>query len=160
VSLRALAFAVAAAGAVASAAVFSTTFVPGGPLVPDWVIWPVFIGCLAVHLETVRGLRSRRAEVARDFRKPRKALALVAAVAFALSMHAVLTLHGSPEQHGSAYYLRNHTELTRVSRAEYRYAERQEERLFAGVALVFYLAAIVINGPAARTRPVQRELAV
>jgi hypothetical protein len=121
--------------------VVATTFAHRGPFVPDWVIWPLFIGCLAVHLPTLRG-HVRLRSIPRGLVVP---MAVVAVCAFALAMQAVLTSHGNPERHGNAYFLRDHTQLTRVSRSEYRYAERKEERLFAGVALVFYLAAIVVS---------------
>jgi hypothetical protein len=149
-SLRVLALAVALLGAPASATVFATTFVPGGPLVADWVIWPLAVGSIAVHLETVRTYRSRRAELTRALRETPKGLVAAAMVVFALSMQAVLTGHGSPERQGHAYFLRNHTELRPVSRAEYRYAERKEERIFAGIALVFYLVALIVHAPPGR----------
>lgn len=139
--MRVLVLRLAVIGAAASTIVVATTFAPGGPFVPDWVIWPIFIGCLAVHVPTFRGGARLRAS-------PRALVvptAVVAVCAFALAMQAVLTSRGNPERHGNAYFLRNHTELTHVSRSEYHYAERKEERLFAGIALVFYLAAIVVN---------------
>jgi hypothetical protein len=147
VTLRAFAFAAAAVGAIASAAVVASTLVPGGPLAPHWVIWPLFAGCIAINAETARAFASRRTELTQRLRETPRPLFLIAAAVFALSMQAVLTSHGSPERRGHAYYLRNHTELTLVSRAEFRYAERKEERLFAGVALVFYLAALIALSP-------------
>jgi glucan phosphoethanolaminetransferase (alkaline phosphatase superfamily) len=128
-----------------SAVVVTTTLDPGGPVVGDWVIWPLFLGCIAVLMATVLAFRDRRDELTRRLREARKMVVVVAVAAFVLAMQAVLTNRGNPERHGAAYYLRNHTELTRVSRAEYRYAERKEQRLFAGIALVFYLAAIIAH---------------
>jgi hypothetical protein len=139
--MRLLVLRLAAVGAALSAVVVGTTLVPGGPFVPDWVIWPLFIGCLAVHLPALRG-GARLRPTPRALVVP---AAVLAVSAFALAMQAVLTSRGNPERHGNAYFLRDHTELTRVSRSEYRYAERKEERLFAGIALVFYLAAITLQ---------------
>jgi quinol-cytochrome oxidoreductase complex cytochrome b subunit len=147
--MRVLALALALVGAAISAVVVATTLPSGGPFVPTWVIWPLFVGCLLVHVQTVRTARA-------DFKRrlleaPRLLLAaagLLAACVFALTMHALFTTRGNPERHGVGYYLRDHTELTRVSRAEYRYAERLVERDFVGIALVFYLAGILVHYPA------------
>jgi hypothetical protein len=69
-------------------------------------------------------------------------------------MHALFTTPGNPERHGTSYYLRDHSELTRVSRAENRYAERLVERDFVGIALIFYLAEILVHFPMPRGRVV------
>lgn len=141
----------ALAGGAISATVVASTLPSGGPFVPTWVTWPLFVGIFPVQFRTVRTLLLERADLkTRVFGKPRAVLlpaATLVACAFVLSMQVVLTMRGNPERHGSAYYLRNHTELTRVSRSEYRYAERQEERLFAGLSVVFYLVGIFVLFP-------------
>jgi hypothetical protein len=145
------ALSLAVAGATASAAVVATTLAPGGPLLPTWVTWPLFLGIFPVHLRTVRTLLLERADLkARVFAKPRALLvpaATLVACAFVLSMQAVLTMRGNPERHGNGYYLDRHGALTRVSRSEYRYAERELERVFAGLAFVFYAAGILVHFP-------------
>lgn len=146
-------------GAAVSALVVATTFVSGGPLVPTWVIWPLFLGCFPVHLRSVRILPTEHDFKRRLLESPRVVfvVAAVGACAFLIVVHSLVTSHGNPERHGGAYYLRNHTELTRVSRAQYRYAERLGERFFSAVALPFYLLGILINvTPGRPARPVAK----
>jgi hypothetical protein len=146
--------ALALVGAAISAVVAATTLPSNGPFVPTWVTWPLLVGCLLVHVQTVRTARD-------DFKwrlleTPRPILVtagLLAACVFTLTMHALFTTRGNPERHGTAY-LRDHSELTRVSRAEYRYAERLVERDFVGIALIFYLAGILVHFPMPRGRVV------
>ena len=146
--MRVLALGVAAVGAAASVAVVGTTLPSGGPFVPTWVIWALFPASILIHLQTARTARSDLKE--RLFGRPKALVAIAAALfvcAFALSVHAALTTRGNPERHRNGYYLRNHTELIPVSRAEYRYAERKIERLFCGIAFVFFVVAIFVNAP-------------
>ena len=155
-----VALAVALAGTTAAAVVVATTLPSDGPFLPDWVIWPIFLGLFPVHARTVRAVLPKRRDLRAYFLSAPRPLLVAATVAaactFALVMHAVATARGNPERHRGGYYLRNHTDLTRVSRSEYRYAERLEERIFAGVALVFYLAGILVNaGQTARLRRVR-----
>jgi hypothetical protein len=142
---------IAVVGAAASAVVLTTTLPSGGPFVPTWVTWPLFLGFFPVHFRTVRTLVLERSDLrARLFDRPRALLvpaASLVACAFVLSMQAALTMHGNPEHHGNGYYLDSHGALTRVSRSEYRYAERELERLFAGLAFVFYVAGILVHFP-------------
>jgi hypothetical protein len=152
--VRVLVLALAAVGVVASAALFVSTFPSGGPFAPDWTIWPVFVGCIAIHLPAIRirgGFELRLADTPRAVLVP---AAVVGVCAFVLAPQTAVTARGNPERHGRGYYLRNHTELTRVSRAEYRYAERKLQRGFSGIALVFYLVAIILQSrrPAAGPR--------
>jgi hypothetical protein len=149
--MRVLTLVLATAGAAVCAVVVASTLASGGPIFRAWVIWPLFIGFFPFQFGAVRTLRRERFELKdRLLSAPRPLLVLVAALgacAFALSMQSLLTSRGNPERHGNGYYLRNHTELTRVSRSEYRYAEREIERLFCGIALVFYLVAIIVRLP-------------
>ncbi|MDQ2910205.1 MAG: hypothetical protein M3R39_04205 [Actinomycetota bacterium] len=114
-----------------------------------WTVWPLFLGCLPVHLRSARPLQIEGGEFSeRLLDTPRGLLvsaALVGAGAFVLSAHGIFTAPGVPERHGSLDHLRDHTELTPVSRAQHRYAERMTERIFAGGALIFYLLGIVIH---------------
>jgi hypothetical protein len=143
------ALALAVVGAAASAVVVAATLPGGGPFVPTWVIWPLFLGIFPVHARTVRtALPDRDGFKLHLLAAPKPLLAtaaVLAACTIPLVAHALLTLRGNPERHGSGYYLRNHAEVTRVSRSEYRYAERLLERNFAGIALVFYLAGILVH---------------
>jgi hypothetical protein len=145
------ALAVALVGAAGSAVLVATTLPPGGPFVPTWVTWPLFLGFFPVQFRTVRTLVLERLDLkARLFGRPRALLvpaATLVACAFVLSMQAVLTMHGNPERHGNGYYLDSHGALTRVSRSEYRYAQRELERLFAGLSFVFYAAGILVHFP-------------
>jgi hypothetical protein len=144
-----VALALAGGGATVSAFVVATTLPSGGPFVPTWVIWPLFLGCFPVHFRTVRTLVLGRNDLKeRLLDTPRTLLAAAAvtgACAFAFFAHGLLTSRGNPERHGSAYFIRNHTELTRVSRSEYRYAERLTERFFVSGALLFYLIGILVH---------------
>jgi hypothetical protein len=153
--MRVLAFALALVGAAVSAVVIATTLPSDGPFVPTWVTWPLFVGCLLVHVQTVRTARDDLKR--RLLETPRPILVtagLLAACVFTLTMHALLTTRGNPERHGTGYYLRDHSELTQVSRAEYGYAERLVERDFVGIALIFYLAGILVHFPIPRGRVV------
>jgi hypothetical protein len=143
------AFALAAVGATASAIVVVTTLPSGGPFLPTWVIWPLFLGIFPVHARTVRTALPDRGNFKRHLLAAPRPLLAAAAVAVActspLIVHGLFTSRGNPERHGSGYYLRNHTEVTQVSRTEYRYEERLLERIFVGVALIFYVAGMVVH---------------
>ena len=144
--MRVLALWVAGVGAASCAVVVATTLPSGGPFVPTWVIWALFPGSILIHVQTVRVARIDFKQRVLETPRPLLAPAVVlGACAFALSMHAVVTMLGVPERHDNRYYLRNHTELTRVSRSEYRYAEREIERLFCGIAFVFYAIAFLVS---------------
>jgi hypothetical protein len=152
----AIALGLAVIGASLSTLVIATSLAPGGPLVPLWVAWPLFLGCFPVHFRSVRtllldrsGFKQRLLATPRTLFVPTVAMAC----AFALTTHGIVTVQGQPERHGSAYYLRNHTELTRVSRSDYRYAERVSERIFTGLPLLFYLLGILIQVAAPGGRP-------
>ena len=145
---RSVVLTLATLGAAVSALVVATTFVPGGPVVPTWIIWPLFLGCFPVHLRSIRVLPTEHAFKQRLLDSPRVLLVVATAIgacALLLMVHGLVTSQGNPERHGGGYYLRNHTELTRVSRAQYRSAERLGERFFSAVALPFYLLGILIN---------------
>jgi hypothetical protein len=127
-------------GTAISTLVVATTFVPGGPLVPTWVVWPLFLGCFPVHLRSIRMLPLEHDFKQRLLDGPRGLLVVAAAIgacALVLMIHGFVTSQGNPERHGRAYYLRNHTELTRVSHSEYRYAERLLERSSAQPRFAF-----------------------
>ena len=146
--MRALVLSVAAVGAVACAVVVATTLPSGGPFLPTWLIWALLPGCILVHLRTVRVARFDLKKRLFDRPKPlRAAAAILVAAAFGLSMQAVLTSRGNPERRGTHYYLRNHTELIPVSRSAYRYAQRREQRLFGGIAFIFYAIGILVHLP-------------
>lgn len=144
--MRVLTLIAASAGAVASIVVVATTLPSGGPFVPTWVIWALFPGCILVHLQTVRVARFDLKQ--RLLGRPRPILvaaAVLGACALASTLQALAATHGYPERHGNRYYLRNHNELTQVSRSEYRYAEREIQRLFSGIVFVFFGVAILVN---------------
>ena len=128
----------------------ASTLPSNGPFVGQYVIWPVFLGALLLNGLTVIRFAERRSLPVKRYVVLAPLWLLAAAViaggfAEPLAAHALFEGRGEPERHGKRYYLRNHTELTRVSRAEYRYAERLDQRLFVGGPVIFYLVAIVVH---------------
>jgi hypothetical protein len=150
----------AVAGTAASAVVAGSTLASDGPIISPVAAVPLFAGMFVVHARSVRTLLPERGRFKqRLLGVPRPILApavALAACAFVLGLHAVITSPGQPERHGDAYYVRNHTELTRVSRGEYRYAERLQERIFTAIPLVFYLLGILIHLPPTHSARVAR----
>jgi hypothetical protein len=160
--------AAALVGSIATVFVALTTLVPGAPLLPEWAFIPVFVGVFPVHFRSVRVLIAdpRAGAPGRMIGALRpRGLRLLVVVLFAgaafLAATSLITLRGQPERHGDQYYLRNHTDLIPVSRAEYFDAIALEQRGFVSIAFVFYLAALVINAdidtnlPTPRTNPIK-----
>jgi hypothetical protein len=130
--------------------VVASTLPSNGPFVPEYVIWPVFLGAILLNGLTVLRFAERRSLPVKRYFVAAPLWLLAAAVIAGgftepLAAHALFTGRGEPERHGQRYYLRNHTELTRVSRAEYRYAERLDQRLFVGGPVIFFLLAVMVH---------------
>jgi len=151
---------VAVVASVATFSLVASSFLPGAPYFPDWLIWLVFPPLFVVHSRTVlvsTRRSARRSALADELRsRPRPLLALaalLAAFAGGIGMYSILTATGVPERHDHTYYLRNHTDLTRVSYSTYRHAIAVDERIFGGIAAVFYLMGVIINTQARAKRP-------
>jgi hypothetical protein len=143
-----VALVLASVGATVSAIVVASTLIANGPLIAAWTVVPLFLGIFPIHVRSVRLLLPDRDLKKRLLAAPRLLLVgagLAGAITFPLVMHGVFTLGGQPERHANRYYVDNHGDSRRVSRSEYRYSERLEERIFAGAALVFYLVGVLVN---------------
>lgn len=155
---RQAALAASVAGAAACTTVVVLSFLPFVPPLPAAVSFVLFAGLFPVHARSAILLRRRRIASA-SARAAASALAerywwlwlagLLAAVSF---FTALPSLQGQPTIVHGAYFLDDHGSLIPVSHGAYVRALDAQERLFTGIACVFYAVGAAVNGRRSSSR--------
>jgi hypothetical protein len=137
-------------GLVAELAIAASTFVPGAPLVPQWVQFALFPGMLivfghAVPFQGIGDLRPRA--LVSDLGRP-TAAAFVAlfATACLVSLWSIMHIGGQPETIHGRYYLNNHGTYKPVSQSAYLHALVLQQRIFTLIPSVFFAVAALSHG--------------
>ena len=133
-----------------SAIVLVSSVLPGAPFLPTSVTWPVVAAVILLSFRTARLAADGRIDPKHPLAalpaRWRPVLVIVMPALVVITVASIVQRpEGVPERHGDTYFLRNHTQLTPVTRNVYRAAEAREERAFAAVALFFCIGLLALN---------------
>lgn len=137
-----------ASGAVVTALIVASTFLPGAPLVPLALVFVLFVGVFPVFAAALAGARRQRGQdPSAGSLSPvvRKVGFCGLVAAFAIAGLSIDQLPGQPTLENGRYYYDDHGQLIPTTASGYRHGQALEERIFGGGAYVFYAVAVAAS---------------
>ncbi len=148
-------FQISLAGCGLASAVLVTTFIPGAPTVPIWLMFALMGGAIFVGAHRIRGrggVWTRRVRISKndalknipvELRLP---VQMFVVAMFGIAVLAVVHLTGGQAEviHGR-YYLSEHGALTQVTYAAYEQSRIWAGRLFSAMPALLFLASACVN---------------
>jgi hypothetical protein len=157
-----LVLALASAALAIELAIYATTFLPGGALVPQAVVFALFVAVFPLHLRSVLGLIRLRLDprtLLGYLPKP-QATGLIAVVLGVIGVSLLNPGHlrGQPEHRNGQYYFNQHGSLISTDKPGYQRGVKLQDRGFTGIPATFFAVGVAVNLALLRRRRLETAL--